>query len=80
MRRQFMLWRQLQSCRAHGLDNLAIYFLKADGDRIRVLLPSAMEFHSDTKLYYGCAKAFSVLYHQPPSASGTNSSAACCAP
>ena len=66
MRRQFMLWSQLQSCREHGLDNLAVYFLQADGDRIRVLLPSAMDFHSDAKLYYGCAKTFSVLYHQLP--------------
>lgn len=64
MRRQFDLWSQLLDCRRHGLDNLAVYFLQAVGNRVRVLLPPAMECQNDAEVYYSCARTLSVLYHQ----------------
>ena len=64
--RQFRLWSQLMDCRKYGLDDLAVYFLQADRDHVKVLLPPAMEFHNDVKDYYSCARTFSVLYYQIP--------------
>ena len=66
MRRQFDLWSQLMDCRQHGLDNLAVYFLQATGNRVCVLLPPAMECQNDVGVYYGCARTLSVLYYQIP--------------
>ena len=53
-------------CRQYGLDDLAVYFLQADRNHVKVLLPPAMEFHNDVKDYYSCARTFSVLYYQIP--------------
>ena len=66
LNRQYDLWDQLVKCRKYGLDDLAVYFLQADRDHVKVLLPPAMEFHNDVKDYYGCARTFSVLYYQIP--------------
>ena len=66
VRRQYFLWDQLAKCRQYGLEDLAVYFLQADRDHVKVLLPPAMEFHNDVKDYYSCARTFSVLYYQIP--------------
>ena len=66
LRRQYFLWDQLAKCRKYGLEDLAVYFLQADRDHVKVLLPPAMEFHNDVKDYYSCARTFSVLYYQIP--------------
>lgn len=66
MRRQYDLWNQLMDCRQHGLDNLAVYFLQATGNRVCVLLPPAMECQNDAWVYYGCARTLSILYYQIP--------------
>ena len=66
LRRQYFLWDQLAKCRQYGLDDLAVYFLQADRDRVKVLLPPAMEYHNAVKDYYGCARTFAALYYQLP--------------
>ena len=66
LNRQYDLWDQLAKCRQYGLEDLAVYFLRVDRNRVKVLLPPAMEFHNDVKDYYSCARTFSVLYYQIP--------------
>ena len=64
--RQFHLWSQLMDCRKYGMEDLAVYFLQADRDHVKVLLPPAMEYHNAVKDYYGCARTLAVLYYQIP--------------
>lgn len=64
--RQFRLWSQLMDCRKYGMEDLAVYFLQADRDHVKVLLPPAMEYHNAVKDYYGCARTLAVLYYQIP--------------
>lgn len=66
LNRQYDLWDQLVKCRQYGLEDLAVYFLQADRDRVKVLLPPAMEYHNAVKDYYSCARTLSVLYYQIP--------------
>ena len=66
VRRQYFLWDQLVECRQYGLDDLAVYFLQANRDRVKVLLPPAMEYHNDAQAYYTCARTFAILYYQIP--------------
>ena len=66
LRRQYFLWDQLAKCRQYGLDDLAVYFLQPDRDCVKVLLPPAMDFRTDVKDYFSCARTFAVLYHQIP--------------
>ena len=66
LNRQYDLWDQLVKCRQYGLDDLAVYFLQADRDHVKVLLPPAMDYHNNAKDYYGCARTLAVLYHQIP--------------
>ena len=66
LNRQYDLWDQLAKCRQYGLEDLAVYFLQADRDRVKVLLPPAMEYHNAVKDYYGCSRTFAVLYYQIP--------------
>ena len=66
VRRQYFLWDQLAKCRKYGMEDLAVYFLQADRDHVKVLLPPAMDYHNNAKDYYGCARTLAVLYHQIP--------------
>lgn len=64
--RQFLLYTQLTCCRRYGFEELAPYFLRAEGNQVRVLVPTAMPMHDTTESYYDCARTFAVLYYQIP--------------
>src|SRR5699024_3366223 len=49
-----------------GLDDLAVYFLRVDRNRVKVLLPPAMPPHNSAEDYYACARTLSILYYQLP--------------
>ena len=64
LRRQYFLWDQLAKCRKYGLEDLAVYFLRVDRNRVKVLLPPAMPPHNSAEDYYVCARPLSILYDQ----------------
>ena len=66
LRRQYTLWDQLAKCRQYGFEDLAVYFLQPDRDCVKVLLPPAMDFRTDVKDYFSCARTFATLYYQIP--------------
>ena len=66
LNRCYSLWTQLDDCRTYGLEDLAPYFLKAQGNCVSVLLPPAMPPHNSAEDYYACARTLSILYYQLP--------------
>ena len=66
LNRQYDLWDQLVKCRQYGLEDLAVYFLRVDRNRVKVLLPPAMPPHNSAEDYYACARTLSILYYQLP--------------
>ena len=64
LNRRYELWTQLDDCRKYGLEDLAVYFLRVDRNRVKVLLPPAMPPHNSAEDYYVCARPLSILYDQ----------------
>ena len=59
--RQFKFWRSLSACEGYGLEQLSLYFLRAYGNDIEVLLPVSLEAGAGVRELYASAQIIAAL-------------------
>ncbi len=64
LERQFRLWHCLSICERYGLEQLALYFLRAKGNLVEVMLPFTMADDIPIEDLYAAARVIAVLSPQ----------------
>ena len=62
--RQFLLWRRLLTCEGYGLDQLALYFLRARGNFVETFLPLTLAAEAGAEELYASARIIEILGYQ----------------